>query len=217
MAGAFQMIAPLSPDLAAQLDRDGYLLLRGAVPLNQREILQHLFDAGITTDWPVPRGDDWAHAAIDLEPAMRSTCLLPQVLAAGWHILQTSFFFSQVEGREPRPGGGAQPLHRDVEAGGEHVAILVFLDDYGPANGATRVAPGTHKGGSEAGAMILCGQAGDILVFDAALLHGATCNTAGARRRSLLGGYAPERLRADLARTQTARNVRMDVSETFSA
>jgi hypothetical protein len=217
VSGAVQQIAPLPADLAAQLDRDGYLLLRGAVPPDQCAALQALFDTHVTDAWPVPRGNDWRHAAIDLEPRLQCIGLLPDVLAAAGHILKEPFFFSQIEGREPRPGVGHQTLHRDYQPSGEHVAVLVFLDDYGPANGATRIAPGTHTGreATDNDAITLSGKCGDILVFDAALLHGATRNGLGVRRRSLLGGYAPERLRDTITPTQHLRHVRMDNSQVF--
>jgi hypothetical protein len=219
MTGAWHRVAPLSPELAAQVARDGFLLLRGAVPAERRATLRAIFDDGITDNWPVPRGRDWAHALIDHDAMMRETCLLPDVLAAAWQLLQAPFFFSQVEGREPRAGGGQQKLHRDNELVAEHVGILVYLDDYGPANGATRVAAGTHTGrqATDEDAVTLSGQAGDILVFDAALLHGATCNVAGARRRSLLGGFALESQRDAVTATNHLRNVRMDVSATYGA
>ena len=215
-------VAPLEAEQAGALDRDGYLLLRGAVPEAWRDALRAAFDAGVAPNdqWGAPRGAGWRHTLVDLDPTVQRTCRLPSLLAAGGRMLGGPFFLCQVEGREPLLDGGHQPLHRDG-AGQNAVAALVFLDPYGPDNGATRLVP-RHLdlgdlGGEpdEALSLILAGEAGDILVFDADLLHGATCNRSGARRRSLLLSFKPERDRAGEDACRAVRNVRMDTREVF--
>jgi hypothetical protein len=206
-----------SADLAA-LDRDGFLMLRGLAPADWLAPLCAAFDAGELPNeaWPAPRGRDWRHALVDLDPVVQRVCRRPRLLAGVARILGGAFFLIQVEGREPRPGGGAQGLHRD---GGdptltEYASALLFLDPFGPDNGATEVAPGTHRGAGLA-TRVLAGEAGDALLFDANLLHGATCNTSGARRRSLLITFAVEALRPSAEATRAIRSVRMDTSERF--
>ncbi|KRA64389.1 phytanoyl-CoA dioxygenase [Caulobacter sp. Root656] len=212
-------VAPLEADKAAALDRDGYLLLRGVVPETWRAALRDAFDAGVgpPEQWAAPRSPDWRHALVDLDPTVQRTCRLPSLLAAAGRMLGGPFFLCQVEGREPLADGGHQPLHRDG-AGQKAVAALVFLDPYGPDNGATRLVPrplGPGGPDDEALSVVLAGEAGDILVFDADLLHGATRNRSGARRRSLLLSFKPERDRADEEACRAVRNVRMDRSEVF--
>ena len=211
-------VEPLAAAQAAALDRDGYLLLRGVAPQAWRAALRDAFDAGVATpdQMPVPRGPGWRHALVDLDPVVQRTCRLPDLLAATGRMLGGPFFLSQVEGREPLAGGGHQPLHRDG-AGHMAVAALVFLDPYGPDNGATRVVPRHLDRGEpdEALALTLTGEAGDILVFDADLLHGATRNRSGARRRSLLLGFMPEAERAGQDACRAVRGVRMDTGEVF--
>lgn len=226
-------VAPLAADQAAALLRDGYLLLRGAVPESWRDALRTAFDAGVGTgdQWSAPRGAGWRHALVDLDPIVHRTCRLPPLLAAAAEMLAGPFFLAQVEGREPLPGGGHQPLHRDG-AGSNAVSALVFLDAYGPDNGATRVVPRHLDQGlvdqsvinqglvkqrepDEASSLITAGEAGDILVFDADLLHGATRNRSGARRRSLLLSFMPERMREAQDACRAIRSVRMDTAEVF--
>jgi len=211
-------VEPLAADQAAALDRDGYLLLRGAVPEAWRPVLRAAFDAGVGTpdQWAAPRSPGWRHALVDLDPVVQRTCRLPPLLAAAGRMLDGPFFLCQVEGREPLAEGGHQPLHRDG-AGQKAVAALVFLDPYGPDNGATRVVPRPLDPGrpDEALAQVLAGEAGDVLVFDADLLHGATRNRSGARRRSLLLSFKPERDRAEEEACRAVRDVRMARSEMF--
>ncbi len=212
-------VEPLTAQDAAALDRDGYLLLRGAVPEAWREALRAAFDAGVgpPDQWAAPRGHGWRHALVDLDPVVERTCRLPALLAASGRMLGGPFFICQVEGREPLLDGGQQALHRDG-AGLNAVAALVFLDPYGPDNGATRVVPRHLDPGEpdEALAQILSGEAGDILVFDADLLHGATRNRSGARRRSLLLSFKHEDDRPGEDATRAVRNVRMDTREVFA-
>lgn len=214
--------------MTAPLHTCGYALLRGAVPAQWVGPLQAAFDAGVrpSNAWPVPRGPDWRHAQVDLDPLVQATCRLPALLACVGALIGERFLLGQVEGREPLPGAGHQGLHRDLSMHrpGDTVSVLVYLDDFDASNGATRLVPGTHGRGADAGLdaahaeLLACtveGRAGDVLVFDADLLHAAGCNVRGARRRTLLCGYFASGCADALATTAALRAVRMDTRERF--
>jgi ectoine hydroxylase-related dioxygenase (phytanoyl-CoA dioxygenase family) len=210
-----------------QLHRDGYALLRGAIPAEWLDELRASFDAGAkpSDQWPIPRSRSWRHSLVDLDARVQAVCRLPEVLAVVGELIGERFFLSQAEGREPLLGGGHQTLHRDLSAQrpGDSVNALAFLDDYGAWNGATRIVPGSHRPGpdepidflDESRSAQLCGSAGDILVFDADLAHAASLNPTGARRRSILICYLSESLHASHLETAKLRSIRMDTTGRF--
>lgn len=202
-----------------QIHRDGYALLRGAIPPQWLGELQREFDAGViaSDQWPVPRGADWRHSLLDLSPVVQRVCRLPGLLAAAGALIGERFFLAQVEGREPLAGGGHQGLHRDFSAQrpGDTVLAIAFLDDYGYENGATRIVPGSHRKAQvdldDASQVVqVSGSAGDILVFEADLVHAGSLNVNGARRRSLLISYFAEPIYASHLETAQLRNIRME-------
>ena len=212
-----------------QLHRDGYTLLRQAIPTEWLADLRSVFDASVrpSDQWPVPRGMDWRYSMLDDDSKIQAVCRLPQLLAVAGELIGERFFLSQVEGREPLVGYGHQQLHRDLSAqrSGDIAIALAFFDDYGPQNGATRIVPGSHRPepsappldfNDESHAVQLSGGAGDILVFDVDLVHAGSLNVIGARRRSILISYFSESLYPSHLETVALRNIRMDTSDRFA-
>ena len=211
-----------------QLHQDGYALLRQAIPAEWLADLRAAFDTNVepSDQWPVPRSADWRHSLLDLDSTVQAVCRLPELLAVVGELIGERFFLSQVEGREPLAGGGHQQLHRDLSAQrpGDTVNALVYFDDYGSDNGATRIVPGSHRArqgeppfdfNDESRSVLLSGSAGDILVFDADLVHAGSLNLTGARRRSILIVYFTESLYESHLETVKLRNVRMDTTDRF--
>ena len=224
MSAAAAIAAQSRPalDAAARglLDEQGFLLVRGGIPGDWIAPMQAAFDAGelASDQWAAPRGADWRHAQVDLDPHVQAACRLPVLIAAVHHVLKAPFFLSQVEGRAPRQGNRPQPLHRDAAGSpGELMAAMIWLDAYGPDNGATQIVAGSHRSGDADAAVpeVLSGEAGDILIFDPDVLHGATTNHSGAPRRSLLVSYAAMTLHDQHRATAALRGVRMDTGEVF--
>jgi ectoine hydroxylase-related dioxygenase (phytanoyl-CoA dioxygenase family) len=196
----------LAPEQYEALDRDGYIVLRGAIPQDWCAPLLETFERKFLPgdQWPAPREFGTRHAMLDHEEDVWRACLLPPILASVFHLLRRQrFLLGMVQGRDPAQGGGYQNLHRDwttPEPPAPIVTVLGFLDPFGPENGATRVLPGSHRvsGGPDIYAVhrehhpdqiIVEGEAGDVLVFDGYLAHSGMRNVSGAHRRTLQINY----------------------------
>lgn len=93
-------------------------------------------------------------------------------------------------------------VHRDVRAFSSDlklmVNMLVMLDEFTLANGATYLLSGTHLRGETPSSTSLeevadraIGRAGDILIFDSRLWHAAAPNRSDAIRRALTLTFTP--------------------------
>lgn len=130
----------------------------------------------------------------------------PLLLSACRYLMGDEFKVSSLNGREPNPGGGLQPIHGDWKLPRPdfpkvHVVnSLWVLDDVSPANGGPRIIPGTNNRpelpedvlkdvmAAHPDEIILTAKAGSVLIFNAHTWHGGTNNVNGERRR-LLHGY----------------------------
>ena len=93
-------------------------------------------------------------------------------------------------------------MHRDLRSFSGHVPrmlnVLVMVDDFTAANGATWLLSGSHLADTRpaedaffAAAVRGTGRAGDVLVFDSNLWHAAGRNETDAPRRALTLTFTP--------------------------
>ena len=203
----------------AALDHDGFVVLRGVFDDALCDRLREIFERRyLPSDrWPMPRGHDTRHSMLNDEPQIQLACLKPAILASVRHLLRRRFYLDDVQGRDPKPGGGLQSLHRDwvaPQGPAPMVIALAFLDRFGPANGATRLIPGSHllAGGADAyaaldehpGQIVVEGEGGDVLMMDGYLVHGGLRNESGRPRRNLQICFRGHEMQASQAGTRDA-------------
>ena len=192
-----------------QLDRDGFLPLPGILTMEQvdalrrrtRELsLQEGAEAGKEVHQEA--GADRLSDLVNKDPVFAICFTHPRVLAAVAHVLGGDLKLSSLNSRAALPGEGLQALHLD---GGQPPAPGVYevcnsiwlLDDFTPANGPTRLVPGTHRAGTGPGdvmpdpsaphpdEVLLLAPAGTVAVFNSHVWHGGTCNGSDSPRRAL--------------------------------
>lgn len=119
-------------------------------------------------------------------------------------VMSEPFKLSSFLGRTLRAGTRAQELHADLPRTSPDAPLLGFIlmiDSFRETNGATRFVPGSHEWPnlpSDAlldarlqypGEKLACGEAGSMLVFNAAIWHGHTANHTSHERRSIQGYF----------------------------
>lgn len=193
--------ASLTASERNSLDHDGYVVLRGVFDAGSCAALAEAFERNYVPSHlsTPPRGHGTRHALLNGEAEVSRLCLAPRILAGVHHLLGARFYLYDVQGRDPLPGHGYQPLHRDwvaPEGPAPMAIVLAFLDPFGPGNGATRLIPGSHliPGGADAykdagprhpRQVVVEGDAGDVLVMAGYLAHSGTRNESNGMRRNL--------------------------------
>ncbi|RZT13337.1 ectoine hydroxylase-related dioxygenase (phytanoyl-CoA dioxygenase family) [Kribbella sp. VKM Ac-2569] len=203
----------LTQDEKDQLDRDGFLPLKGILTADEvaaiNERLAELTAAeGDRAGLEVhqERGTDRLADLVNKDPRFEVCFSHPRVLAAMQHVLG-EFKLSSLNSRAALPGEGHQGLHADfghpVQPGEYEVCNSIWLlDDFTPSNGATRVVPGSHRRGTMPGDEMpnpgadhpdqiqLTGEAGTVVIFNSHLWHGGTQNHTNNPRRALHSYFA---------------------------
>jgi ectoine hydroxylase-related dioxygenase (phytanoyl-CoA dioxygenase family) len=199
----------LSPEEERCLDEDGFLPLPGILMPGQvariADRLEELAEtegerAGIETHQEA--GSIRLSDLINKDPLFDVTFTHPRVLAAVSHVLGGAFRLSSLNSRAAQPGEGLQHLHADwdgpvVPAEYQVCNTIWLLDDFTEENGATRLVPGSHRGGKmprdempDPGAphpreVKLIAPAGTVVVFNSHVWHGGTRNHTSRARRAM--------------------------------
>jgi ectoine hydroxylase-related dioxygenase (phytanoyl-CoA dioxygenase family) len=203
----------LTVEEKAQLDRDGYLPIRGVLTPEHLEAIRQrqeelLAAEGQNAGKEVHQeaGTDRLSDLINKGEMYHIVITHPKLLAGIAHVLKGDLKLSSLNSRTALPGQGRQGLHADwsrLETPGDYQVCnsVWLLDDFMLDNGATRVVPGTHRGGKlpsdemaspadpHSNEVVLLGKAGDVVIFNAHTWHGGTLNTTGSPRRAMHGYF----------------------------
>jgi hypothetical protein len=224
----------LSAEERRRLDDDGFVVLPGVLPPPAIAAARERLDAillaeGDRAGSEVGRVEEGVGRLCDLvnKGAEFDVCFShPRVLAGIAHVMGPQFKLSSLNARVALPGAGHQPLHEDwhlAVAPGDYYACnsLWMLDDFTAANGATRVVPGSHRLHQKAqdaladpsaphpDEVLLTGEAGTVVIFNAHLWHGGTVNQTPRSRRAVLSyfcwrGFAQQQNQRSFLRAETA-------------
>jgi hypothetical protein len=187
-----------------KLDTDGFLPLPNLIPLEQVAEMRAEMERMFIGERIGEEGMPGESTNMQNRSTTFDVCFThPRLLAAIAHVLKAEFRSLGIHSRPNRPGRGHQALHVDYggppATPGEYSVCnsMWMLTDFTEDNGATRVVPGTHRGGKHPSdamtdptdahpeEMLLIGTAGSVVVFNSHLWHGATLNRSQADRPNL--------------------------------
>jgi hypothetical protein len=204
----------LTAEKLRQLDEQGWVALPGVMD----DDFLHAIRARVEQLW----AEEGEHAGAEFrkEPGARRLANLmdkgevfervvanPEVLEAVRHVLGEDFKLSSLNARSTDPWSPeCQPLHCDAGAVADDSGFWVcntiwLLDDFTPANGATRIVPGSHHWrklpqreladpqAPQPEEVLVLGDAGTVVVMNTHAWHGGTSNRTGQPRRALHAFY----------------------------
>ena len=199
-----------------RLNEDGFIILPGILSAEQVAAI----NARLEELW-LEEGERAGHEVI-IEPGVRRLANLinkgevfrplfthPLVLEAIKVVLGPKFRLGSLNARSiPPQTNPRMPWHADTDYGGKAdkkgfyaLTVIWMLDDFTAANGATHIAPGSHRSNAVPkevlddiyaplpDQVIVEGQAGDVMVMNGHCWHTGGANATNAQRRALLGHY----------------------------
>ena len=143
-------------------------------------------------------GYHFASNLVNKGPFFESIFLRSPVYDLARHLLGEDCILSSLNSLEPLKDQGNQGLHRDgppaPDSGPIVANSLWAIDDMNKGNGATRLVPGSHKTDKpppddEAGVIYAEIPAGSVIITNAHILHAASANPSGRRRRVMHGYF----------------------------
>jgi ectoine hydroxylase-related dioxygenase (phytanoyl-CoA dioxygenase family) len=181
------------------LDRDGYVVVEGALDAAWVERLKRAFEGA-----PAQQNGT-QHVELTPEtPEMGAWLALKEhavIVAAAEHVLGRPFRVRDLHGRNPLPGFGQQGLHADWMERSDAsqffaLTAIWMIDDFTPGNGATRLVPGSHRiarplakafaqpAARHPDERIVTAKAGSVLVFNGHTWHSGRKNESHGPRRA---------------------------------
>ena len=186
------------------LEENGFTIASNVLTKDELHFLQGALDNIYATFDPERdglrkvEGYHFASNLVNKGPFFESIFLRSPVYDLVRHLLGEDCILSSLNSLEPLKDQGNQQLHRDGSVAPDSGPIVAnslwAIDDMNKANGATRLVPGSHKTDEqppddEAGVVYAEIPAGSVIIIDAHILHGASANPSGRRRRVMHGYF----------------------------
>lgn len=197
-------LAAFAPALAA----DGFAVVGGVLDVATTAAAADALDAVFAAEDDIALERGWrteahrvAYALPAKHPTFLALCTHPGLLGLARAVLGDDAVLAGCNGLTMVPGGAAQRLHRDhpVPTPGTtvYLHLVVALDPFTAANGATRVVPRSHAtppdgdpADQEHRTVALPADAGAVVAYDGALLHAGSANRTEGPRRALHAFFA---------------------------
>lgn len=198
-----EVVGPVSA-VADAIARDGYAVVDRVLAADEVARATDALDATFTAEADVAGDRGWltaAHRVAYCLPAKERTfldlCTHPGLLTVARSVLGDDCVVAGFNGLDLPAGSPGQDLHRDhpVPTPGTtlYLHVVVALDAFTTANGATVVVPGSHRdvgatrppAEQDEPAVAVPVAAGGAVAFDGAVVHAAGPNRTGDRRRAL--------------------------------
>jgi hypothetical protein len=205
---------PVTKQNLQQLDQQGWATLPGlmdeALLQEIRARVEQLWDeegAAAGAEFRQEPGARRLANLVDKGEVFERVVSHPEVLGAVRQVLGEDFKLSSLNARSTDPWSPeCQPLHCDAGAVADDSGFWVcnsiwLLDDFTPANGATRIVPGSQRWRKQPQQVLadpqaphpeevlVLGKAGTVVVMNTHAWHGGTANRTGQPRRALHAFY----------------------------